>query len=49
VILADGQLGAEASVNVDPGEPGGLSGGAWWQWMKDKGHSAAAFFRWTPK
>lgn len=49
-VVVDGKdIGAEASLKVDPGEPGGLSFGAGWRWMKAKGHQAAAFFRWTPK
>ena len=33
----------------DFGNPGGWSGGARWQWAKDKGHAALVYIGWRPK
>jgi hypothetical protein len=49
ILLRDGALGAEATVKVDVGQPGGWGAGATWRWLQKQGHSAAAFVRWTPK
>lgn len=46
LVAEHGDVGAQGSVSVDVGKPGGWSVAAAGQWLKQKGYTVAALVGW---